>query len=71
MKKVTISIDDDIWKWWKNNSWINLSQLANRELRRIRALEERVHGTCPKCGNAKLKFNKNTYQCTSCGYAYK
>jgi hypothetical protein len=70
MKKVTITIEDDIWKWWKENSWINLSQLADRELRRIRALEERVLGTCPDCGNAKLRFNSKTYQCSSCGYIY-
>ena len=50
MKKVTITISDEIWKWWKDNPWINLSQLAERELSRIRALEERVLGTCPECG---------------------
>ena len=42
MKKVTITIDDETWKWWKKNPWINLSQLAERELKRIRILEERV-----------------------------
>ena len=51
MKKVTITIDDRIWEWWKKNTWINLSQLAERELKRLKSLEERVLGTCPKCGN--------------------
>jgi len=71
MKKVTITIDDDVWKWWKKNPWINLSQLAERELRRIRALEERVLGVCPKCGNAKLRFDGKRYRCSDCGYEYK
>ena len=51
MPKVTITLSEEIWKWWKDNPWINLSQLAERELNRIRTLEERVLGTCPKCGN--------------------
>jgi tRNA(Ile2) C34 agmatinyltransferase TiaS len=71
MKKVTITLSDDTWKWWKANPWINLSQLTERELNRIKALEERVHGTCPTCGNAKLRFNGKTYRCSKCGYEYK
>jgi tRNA(Ile2) C34 agmatinyltransferase TiaS len=71
MKKVTITLDDDVWKWWKKNPWINLSQLAERELRRIRALEERVLGVCPQCGNAKLRFDGKIYRCSNCGYEYK
>ena len=71
MKKVTITLNDDIWQWWKDNSWINLSQLTERELTRLKILEERVLGNCPKCGNAKLHFNGNTYICTKCGYKYK
>ncbi|MDG6229246.1 MAG: hypothetical protein QCH96_04720 [Candidatus Thermoplasmatota archaeon] len=71
MKKVTITIDDDVWKWWKKNPWINLSQLAERELRRIRELEERELGVCPKCGNAKLLFDGKRYRCATCGYEYK
>ena len=51
MKKVTITLNDNVWKWWKKNPWINLSQLAERELKRLRALEERVLGTCPECGS--------------------
>ena len=60
MKKVTITLSEDIWKWWKDNPWINLSQLA-----------ERVLGTCPKCGNPKLRFDGKTYKCSKCGYEYK
>jgi ribosomal protein S27AE len=71
MKKVTITLNDEIWEWWKNNSWINLSQLAERELKRIKQLEERVLGTCPECGSPKLHFNGKTYQCGKCNYAYK
>ena len=71
MKRVTITIDDDIWRWWKQNSWINLSQLAERELRRLRALEERVLGTCPECGSEKLRFNGKTYRCAVCKFEYK
>jgi len=71
MKRVTITLDDEIWRWWKQNSWINLSQLADRELRRIRALEERVLGTCPECGGAKLRFDGTTYRCTACEFEYK
>ena len=36
MKKVTITLSEDIWKWWKDNPWINLSQLTERELKRIK-----------------------------------
>ena len=71
MKKVTITLSDESWKWWKDNPWINLSQLAERELNRIKALEERVLGTCPECGNPKLRFDGKTYRCSKCGYEYK
>jgi len=70
MKKVTITISDDVWDWWKKNPWINLSQLTERELQRIRALEERVLGTCPECGSAKLRFDGTTYRCGKCGFVY-
>lgn len=71
IRRVTITLDDDIWKWWKKNPWINLSQLADRELRRIRALEERVLGTCPECGNSKLRFDGKNYRCAKCGFEYR
>ena len=71
MKKVTITISDETWKWWKDNSWINLSQLAEKELNRLRMLEERVLGTCPKCGSEKLKFKNNIYRCAKCGFEYR
>ena len=71
MKKVTITLDEEMWEWWKKNPWINLSQLTERELRRIKALEERVLGVCPKCGNAKLRFDGKIYRCAACGYEYK
>jgi tRNA(Ile2) C34 agmatinyltransferase TiaS len=71
MKKVTITLNDDVWRWWKKNPWINLSQLAERELVRIRMLEERDLGTCPECGNAKLKFDGKIYRCSKCGYVYR
>jgi tRNA(Ile2) C34 agmatinyltransferase TiaS len=70
MPKVTITLGEDIWKWWKKNPWINLSQLAERELKRIRMLEERVLGNCPKCANTKLRFDGKTYRCSKCGYEY-
>jgi tRNA(Ile2) C34 agmatinyltransferase TiaS len=70
MKKVTITLNDKIWKWWKNNSWINLSQLTERELKRLKNLEERVLGNCPKCGGVKLHFNGKTFNCAKCGYNY-
>jgi tRNA(Ile2) C34 agmatinyltransferase TiaS len=71
LKKVTITISDDTWKWWKDNPWINLSQLAERELNRLKMLEERVLGTCPKCGSEKLKFDGKTYRCAKCKFEYK
>ncbi len=71
MKKVTITLYDETWKWWKDNPWINLSQLAERELNRIHMLEERVIGTCPECGNPKLRFDGKIYRCSKCGYEYK
>jgi len=71
MKKVTITLSDEVWKWWKKNPWINLSQLAERELTRIRMLEERVLGTCPECKNPKLRFDGKTYRCSKCGYEYR
>lgn len=70
MKKVTITLDDKVWEWWKNNTWINLSQLAEKELKRLRALEERVLGTCPECGSEKLRFNGKNYKCAKCGFEY-
>lgn len=71
MKKVTITLSDTIWSWWKNNPWINLSQLAERELNRIKMLEERVLGTCPECGSEKLKFDGKIYHCAKCSYQYQ
>jgi ribosomal protein S27AE len=70
MKKVTITLNDDIWKWWKENTWINLSQLAEKELTRLKILEERVLGNCPQCGGVKLNFNGKNYICAKCGYEY-
>ena len=55
----------------KKNLWINLSQLAERELKRIRLLEERVLGTCPECGNPKSRFDGKIYTCSKYGYIYK
>ena len=71
MKKVTITISDEIWKWWKDNAWINLSQLAEKELSRLKLLEERVLGTCPECGSEKLKFKNNLFRCAKCGIEYR
>lgn len=71
MKKVTITLNDEIWNWWKKNPWINLSQLSERELNRIRMLEERVLGTCPDCGESKLRFDGEKYRCSKCGYIYR
>ena len=71
MKKVTITLNDEIWKWWKDNTWINLSQLADRELNRLKALEERVLGNCPNCGSEKLRFNGKIYRCVKCGFKYE
>ena len=70
MKKVTITLNDETWKWWKGNPWINLSQLTERELNRLKALEERVLGTCPRCGNEKLKFDGKNNRCVNCKYVY-
>jgi len=70
MPKVTITISDEMWEWWQRNKWINLSQLADRELRRMRSIDEnnaRVGG-CPTCGHSKLKFIDGIrYRCTKCG----
>lgn len=71
MKKVTITLNDDVWEWWKDNSWINLSQLAEKELKRLRILEERVLGTCPECGSEKLRFDGKIYRCGKCGFEYR
>ena len=71
MKKVTITLNDKIWKWWKKNPWINLSQLAEKELKRLKSLEERVLGTCPNCGSEKLRFDGTNYQCAKCGFVYQ
>jgi len=70
MKKVTITLNDEVWDWWKKNSWINLSQLAEKELKRLRALEERVLGICPECGSEKLRFDGTNYKCAKCGFEY-
>jgi len=73
--KVNITLSQDIWEWWKANRWINLSQLLEKELWRIRRMEE-VHqgvreqgmGNCPECGNSKLKFIDGVnYKCSKCG----
>ena len=75
MPKVNITLSQDIWQWWKANRWINLSQLLEKELWRIRRMEE-IHqgakaqglGNCPKCGHAKLKFIDGvSYKCSKCG----
>lgn len=71
MKKVTITLSDEVWQWWKDNSWINLSQLAEKELCRIRELEDRVLGTCPECDSSKLRFDGKIYSCAKCGFVYK
>ena len=70
MPTVTITFSDEAWTWWKENGWINLSQLAEKELRRLKNLEERVLGNCPKCGSAKLKFDGKAYRCAKCKYEY-
>ena len=75
MPKVNITLNQDIWQWWKANRWINLSQLMEKELWRIRRIEEIHQGardigmdSCPKCGNTKLKFIDGvSYKCTKCG----
>jgi len=71
MNKVTITLSNEVWKWWKKNPWINLSQLAERELKRMRMLEERVLGTCPKCSSEKLRFDGAIYRCAKCNYEYR
>jgi tRNA(Ile2) C34 agmatinyltransferase TiaS len=71
MPKVTITLSKEIWEWWKKNPWINLSQLAERELLRIRTLEERVLGTCPRCGSEKLRFDGKIYRCAKCEFEYR
>jgi len=72
---VNITLTKDIWTWWKENRWINLSGLLEKELWRLRRAEE-IHegarslgmGNCPKCGNSKLKFIDGvSYKCTRCG----
>jgi ribosomal protein S27AE len=71
MPKVNITLSQEIWEWWKANQWINLSQLAEKELWRLRRLHERSLGNCPKCGNAKLKFVDGVrYECLECGFVY-
>jgi len=75
MPKVNITLEKDIWQWWKDNRWINLSKLLEKELWRLRRMEE-IHqeklgpatGNCPKCGNSKLKFIDGvSYKCGKCG----
>ena len=75
MPKVNITLSQDIWEWWKANRWINLSQLMEKELWRLRRMEE-LHqgvqstgqGNCPKCGSSKLKFIDGVnYKCAKCG----
>lgn len=71
MPKVNITLSKDIWKWWKANQWINLSQFAEKELWHLRRIYERDLGNCPKCGNDKLKFVDGVvYRCTKCGCQY-
>jgi len=75
MPKVNITLTDDIWTWWKANRWINLSKLLEKELIRIKRLEEiqqgnvnQGMGSCPNCGNTKLKFIDGVnYKCSRCG----
>ncbi len=76
MPKVNITLSQDIWQWWKANRWINLSQLLEKELWRLRRMEEIHQGTidtgvgnCPQCGNTKLKFIDGVnYKCSRCGH---
>ncbi|MDP6155179.1 MAG: hypothetical protein QGH39_07365 [Candidatus Thermoplasmatota archaeon] len=71
MPKVNITLSKEIWGWWKENGWINLSKLAGKELKRLRSLYERDLGICPVCGNDKLKFVDGVvYKCTKCGHKY-
>jgi hypothetical protein len=76
MPKVNITLSKDIHLWWKANRWVNLSQLLEKELWRLRRMEE-IHqgtsdlgtGTCPRCGNNKLKFIDGvSYKCSKCGH---
>lgn len=75
MPKVNITLTKDIWQWWKDNRWINLSKLMEKELWRLRRMEEFRNASnnpgtenCPKCGNSKLKFIDGvSYKCTKCG----
>jgi tRNA(Ile2) C34 agmatinyltransferase TiaS len=75
MPKVNITLNDDIWKWWKENRWINLSGLLEKELWRLRRMEEIHHGAqdvglgnCPKCGSSQLEFIDGvSYKCKKCG----
>jgi len=55
MKKVTITLSDDTWKWWKANPWINLSQLTERELNRINFALMEKHITAQ---NVDMNINK-------------
>jgi len=71
MNKITITLSENVWKWWKDNPCINLSQLAERELSRIKELEERILGIYPECGNPKLMFDDKSYRCSKCGYVYR
>ena len=71
MPKVNITLSEEIWQWWKNNQWINLSQLTEKELKRLRNLHERDLGNCPECGYDKLKFVDGiNYKCAKCGRIY-
>ena len=47
--------------------WDPYNDIAQK---RLKALEERVLGTCPKCGNEKLKFDGKNYRCVICKYVY-
>ena len=75
MPKVNITLSQDIWEWWQDNRWVNVSQLVEKELWRIRRMDEASResgenevGNCPKCGNSKLKFIDGVnYKCTKCG----
>ena len=75
MPKVNITLGQDVWQWWEANRWINLSQLLEKELWRLRRMEEAPRdnrgpgvGNCPECGNAKLKFIDGvSYKCSRCG----
>ena len=75
MPKVNITLKQDIWEWWQANRWVNLSQLLEKELWRLRRMEELHQGArdlgmenCPKRGNTKLKFIDGvSNKCTKCG----